>query len=78
MALIRQLREEVYMPDVVFPDPTKPETMIDPIAVALRIPSDSDFIANYYPNSSKTVLIGLVVNSKNIDNALAFLNYTMQ
>lgn len=78
MAVVRQLRSELAVTLPIFPDPTKPEAMAEPVAVALRIPQDSAFKDTCYPYMETDIGIGLVVNSQNLSNALAFLKYIME
>lgn len=78
MAVVRQLQGDMTEALPIFPDPTQPEAMIEPVAVALRIPRDSVFKDTCYPYIGTDIGIGLVVNSQNISNALAFLNYVME
>lgn len=68
---IQQSSEE--LPHV--PDPTKPEQMERPVPMALRISADAAFADRYFYYYNEDVFIGLVLNSQNLDNALAFLDY---
>ena len=78
MALVRYIHENFLekLPD--FPDPTKPEDMEEPVAVALLVAEDSAFRVSCYPYRQSDVLVGVVVNSLNAENAHAFLNYIME
>lgn len=60
-----------------FPDPTKPEEMEDPIPVAMRVPTGAEFAEAYFSNH-KSVVIGIVANAPNLNNAVFFLNYMME
>lgn len=61
-----------------FPDPTKPEEMETPVPVAIRIPADTEFAKSFFPDCKDDVVIGLVINAKNITHALAFLDFVME
>lgn len=77
MAVVRMFLD-TEVESVQFPDPTKPEEMEEPVPVALLLSGNSDFAAQYYPHKHNTVAIGIIVNSKNLENALSFLDYIMQ
>ena len=64
--------EEVPTP---FPDPTKPEEMEQPVPVALLLPQENNFRQMCYGSIKTPIVVGLVVNSDNTQNALAFLDY---
>lgn len=57
-----------------YPDPTKPERMEKPIPVALLLPEDAEFTGLCFPHRKSNVALGIVVNSKNIPNATAFVD----
>ena len=60
---------------VPFPDPTKPEEMDHPVPVALLLPSDNEFVQKNYSSIKAQIAFGIVVNGRNQENALAFLDY---
>lgn len=66
--------EEVPTP---FPDPTKPEEMEQPVPVALLLPQENSFRQMCYGSITTPIVVGLVVNSDNTQNALAFLDYIL-
>jgi len=77
MALVRQLLEDEVQ-SVQFPDPTKPEEMEEPVPVALLLNGNSAFTVQCFPHNTKSVAVGIVFNSKNLENALAFMDFIMQ
>lgn len=77
MAVVRQFQEELEEAPV-FPDPTKPEEMAEPVAVALLVPMDSGFRENCYTHRKTDIAMGIVANAPNLDNVLAFLEYIME
>ena len=64
--------KEVPIP---FPDPTKPEEMDQPVPVALLLPADNEFVQKNYSSIKAQIAFGIVVNGRNQENALAFLDY---
>jgi hypothetical protein len=62
---------------LVYPDPTKPELMEDPIPVAVFI-NNSPSLEKAYSFSEENVPMGIIVNSKRQQTALTFLDYVMQ
>ena len=64
--------EEVPTP---YPDPAKPEDMEQPVPVALLLPQENSFRQMCYGSLKTPIAIGIVVNSSNMQNALAFLDY---
>ena len=66
--------EEVPTP---FPDPAKPEEMEQPVPVALLLPQENSFRQMCYGSITTPIVVGLVVNSGNAQNALAFLDYIL-
>jgi len=66
--------EEVPTP---FPDPAKPEEMEQPVPVALLLPQENSFRQMCYGSIKTPIVVGLVVNSGNTQNALAFLDYIL-
>ena len=63
---------------IVYPDPTKPELMEEPIPVALLLSEDSSFRQLCYSYTSGAVAIGIMCNALNTDNALEFLDCIMK
>lgn len=78
MAVVRQFREADLESIPDFPDPTKPEEMEEPVAIALAVPRDSGLMDTCYPSWKSIVALGLVVNTKNLPNAQAFVDYVME
>ena len=64
--------EEVPTP---YPDPTKPEDMEQPVPVALLLPQGNSFRKMCYGSLKTPIAVGIVVNNRNAQNALAFLDY---
>lgn len=62
---------------LVYPDPANPETMERPVPVALWLPEDGAFTELCYARAADRAAISVVVNSPNIANALAFVDYIM-
>ncbi|WP_010167722.1 hypothetical protein [Candidatus Epulonipiscium viviparus] len=58
-------------------DPTKPETMENPIPIGLTIPQDSVYLDSYN-FIHDDMIIGVVANSERMDAAKTFINYIMQ
>ena len=77
MAVMRLMSDEEGE-TIRLPDPTKPEEMEEPVPVALLVNGDSIFADACYRNMSNGIAIGIVVNAKNLENALAFLDHIMQ
>lgn len=77
MAFLREL--ETYPEGrIEYPDPTKPELMTEPVAVALLLSGNKEFQQLCYPHNQGEVAVGILFNSLNISNALAFLDYIMK
>ena len=77
MAVLRQLQEEL-IESPVFPDPTKPEEMAEPVAIAIRVPQGSGFWESCYTYWRSDIAVGIVATSENMENVLAFLDYIME
>lgn len=60
-----------------FPDPTKPEEMEDPIPVAVRVLDGSEFSDIFFSNQ-QSVVIGIVANAPNSENAVFFVDYVVE
>lgn len=77
--IVEQLKD---MSNVVelpkFPDPTKPEEMDDPVPIAIRIPENTQFHELCFSRLDGYAAYGILVNSVNLENALAFLDYIME
>ena len=63
--------------DMVFPDPTKPEEMVDPIPVMIDI-SKSEKIAAAYSTDNSITAFGIAANVFNTETTLEFLDYLME
>ena len=76
LAYLDQLHNTI---DVIpeYPDPTKPEEMSQPVPVGLLLPLDSSFTHLCYNMLDTQPSVGIIVNSKNLDNTLSFINYIM-
>lgn len=68
----RQAGEEVALPD-----PTKPETMEDPVAVLLDM-SDSEYLKNGYTSTDAPLALGVALNVPRLDNTLALIDILME
>jgi hypothetical protein len=62
---------------LIYPDPTKPELMEDPVPVAVFI-NNSPSLQQAYTFSEDDVPMGIVVNSPRQQTAIAFLDYVMK
>lgn len=63
---------------IEYPDARRPETMTDPIPVALQIHSTTFLSEQFYPNLKGEVVVSVVVNAKNTVNIEAFLRNIME
>lgn len=63
---------------ISFPDPTKPEAMEKPIPVLIRITDDTEFANIFFSDKKGSVMIGIVANAPNMNNALFFIEYLME
>ena len=63
--------------DMTYPDPTKPEDMVDPIPVMIDI-SKSEKIAEAYSTDNNTNAFGITANVQNTETTLNFLDYLME
>lgn len=78
MAVVELIAELVDQQDIPpFPDPTKPEEMEKPVPVAIMLRDDSEFYKQCFPHCKKGVALAIPANSKNLTNALLFLDYVM-
>lgn len=64
--------EPMDMPEV--PDPSKPGEMEDPVPVGL-FASELESLTNYYYLSEEGSAIGVPVNTKNLENAIKFIEF---
>lgn len=61
---------------LAYPDPSKPEEMVDPIPVGIFLENASkDFTSNYIFSGDSSSVVGFVVNAKHVENAQAFVDY---
>ena len=60
-----------------FPDPTKPEEMEDPIPVVVRVLDGSEFSDIFFSNQ-QSIVIGIVANAPNPENAVFFVDYVVE
>ena len=67
--------DELYQGIPEYPDPTKPEDMQQPIPVAILLPKNSQIPNQFYSYTSEPIAVGIIFNSKNVPNALTFLDY---
>ncbi len=61
-----------------FPDPTKPEEMERPVPVAVRMAADSEFANIFFADRKDAVVIGIVANAPNPENAVFFIDYVAE
>ncbi len=61
----------------LYPDPTKPEEMEQPVPVAIMLQPNWEFAKVCYPYTYGETAVGLVSNAKNSINAEAFLQYIL-
>lgn len=76
LAVMRELLDAVNEAPV-YPDPTKPELMEEPVPIALLLPTDTEFAQLCYPNRENVALV-LPGNTKQLENGLAFLDYILR
>ena len=76
MDVVRQIKN-MTLPESQpsYPDPTKPELMKEPVAVGIRLSKDVDFVRKYFINNEGNTAIAFAVNTKNLENALKFLDF---
>ena len=78
-SIIQELKDMSVVEELPqFPDPTKPELMERPVPVAVRIPEQTEFFDLCFSGMKDIAAYGIVINSENLDNALAFLDYIMK
>lgn len=78
-SIIQKLKDMSVVEELPeFPDPTKPELMERPVPVAVRIPEQTEFFDLCFSGMKDIAAYGIVINSENLDNALAFLDYIMK
>ena len=79
MTIAQQLKDMSVVEELPeFPDPTKPELMDDPVPIAVQIPEDTEFHELFFSNLEEDAVYGIIVNSVNLENTLAFLDYIME
>ena len=65
---------ELQDANITYPDPTKPETMEDPIPVGINISDCTDFQeAYYFPNT--TLYLGVIANTSRPELTKQFIEY---
>lgn len=78
LALVKEVeaRSQAHLSveDLVFPDPSHPEEMTDPIPVGIDIGCSSRFTDAYYYQSEQ-IYLGIVMNSDSADIAVRFLEF---
>ena len=52
--------------------------MVEPVPVALMLPEKGDFTTLCYLYAADHAAVSVLGNTKNLDNALAFLDYIME
>lgn len=62
--------------NVEYPDPHKPETMVDPVPVGIEISGCRNFMDVYYPQN-KTMYIGIVGNAPHLEQTLQFVDFLL-
>ncbi len=69
-----------YDPDesytMEYPDPTKPDQMVDPIPIGIDIRDCLKFLDTYYPGSN-TLYLGIAANHPHPEMLLTFLDYLL-
>lgn len=60
-----------------YPDPTKPEEMKQPVPVAIMLQPEWNLAKVCYPYTHGDTAVSLTTNSKNSDNAQAFLQFVL-
>ena len=79
LAVLEQVRNETELEKLpAFPDPEKPEEMEKPVPVAIRLPAGGEFTQLCFSHCKDSAAVGIVVNTKNLANALAFLDDIME
>lgn len=77
-ALLEELNNidftEKKQPEIVYPDPSKPELMKDPVPILIDIDT-SERLSGIYPNSYLDYGMAFVVNSANTEKSLEFLDF---
>lgn len=77
LAVLEQVQENFEsVPE--YPDPTKPDAMVEPVPVALMLPEKGDFTTLCYLYAADHAAVSVLGNTENLDNALAFLDYIME
>lgn len=63
--------------NMTYPDPTKPEEMVDPIPVMIDV-SKNEQLSEAYANVKEMIAFGITANVANTEVALDFLDYVME
>lgn len=76
MEVVRQIKNTKLPEDMPeYPDPTRPENMIEPVPVAIRLSESVSFVKQFFLKNEGHTAIAFAVNAKNLDNALTFLEF---
>lgn len=59
--------------DIVYPDPTRPDLMEDPIPLMINV-SSSSMLSDVYLNSNNTYAVAVTANGSNQENVLNLIN----
>ena len=65
------------IPEIILPDPSKPELMEDPVPVMINVTA-SEKLSVLYPNSTKSYALAFVVNSTHTKKSIEFLDYLLK
>ena len=65
------------IPEIILPDPSKPELMEAPVPVMINV-TESERLSILYPNSTQKYAIAFVVNGVNTEKIIDFLEYLIQ
>lgn len=61
-----------------YPDPSKPEEMVQPVPVAIALQPEWEFTNACYPYIYSKAAVGISAAPKNAENAQAFLQYILE
>ena len=62
--------------DISYPDPTKPELMVDPVPIMIDV-SNSSILTDVYLGSNNTYGFAIIANGANLENTLKFIDHLM-
>ena len=62
--------------DISYPDPTKPELMVDPVPIMIDV-SNSSILTDVYLGSNNTYGFAIIANGANLENSLKFIDHLM-